>query len=120
MKIFRQLSIIIGIFLLGEVLSKNFNLFLPGNILGMLILLLLLCTKIIKLTMIEDVAKFFLDHLAFFFLPAGVGLMTSFDLIKPSLAKILILCIITTILVISITGITVEKVIKKQSSKRRK
>lgn len=117
MKIFRQLIIVIGLFLFGEFLSKTFNLFIPGNILGMLILLLLLCTKVIKLSMIEDIANFFLNHLAFFFLPAGVGLMTSFDLIKPSLAKILFLCIFTTMLVICITGVTVQGVIKYKSSK---
>ena len=79
MKIFREALLILGIYLIGEVISKGFSLPLPGNILGMLILLLLLMTKVIKVEKIESVSNFFLDHLAFFFIPAGVGLISSFD-----------------------------------------
>ena len=42
MKLFRQSIIILGIYLLGELISKGLNLPVPGNIIGMLLLLLLL------------------------------------------------------------------------------
>lgn len=111
MKILRESIIILSIYLIGEILSKSLSLPIPGNILGMLLLLLLLCTKVIKVNQIESISNFFLDHLAFFFIPAGVGLLTSFNLIKDSLVIILIICIITTSIVLVITGKVVELII---------
>lgn len=112
MKILRESIIILSIYLIGEIISKALYLPIPGNILGMLILLLLLCTKVIKVAQIESISNFFLDHLAFFFIPAGVGLLRSFNLIKDSLLSILIICVITTALVLVVTGKIVELIIK--------
>lgn len=112
MKIFRESIIILCIYLLGEFISKAFNLPIPGNIIGMIILLILLCTNIVKLEKVETVSSFFLDHLAFFFIPAGVGLLASFDIIKSSLLGILFICIITTSIVIVVTGLIVQALVK--------
>ena len=119
MKILRESIIILSIYLIGEIISKALHLPIPGNILGMLILLLLLCTKVIKVDQIESISNFFLDHLAFFFIPAGVGLLTSFNLIKDSLLSILIICVITTAIVLVVTGKVVELIIniKNNSNK---
>ena len=59
MKIFREAIIILGIYLVGELISKVFSLPLPGNIIGMIILLVLLCTKVIKIEKIENISAFF-------------------------------------------------------------
>jgi holin-like protein len=120
MKIFREAIIILGIYLIGELISKGFSLPLPGNIIGMIILLILLCTKVIKVEKVESISTFFLDHLSFFFIPAGVGLISSFDSIKDSLVHILILCLITTCIVIIITGLIVQFVIKIKGNKIKK
>ncbi|MBD7914249.1 CidA/LrgA family protein [Clostridium sp. Sa3CUN1] len=120
MKIFRESIIIFGIYLIGELISKSFSLPLPGNIIGLIILLILLCTKVIKVEKIENVSNFFLDHLAFFFIPAGVGLLSSFDTIKNNLVSILILCLITTAIVIVSTGIIVQYIIGIQEKKTKK
>ena len=117
MKIFREAIIILGIYLIGELISKSFSLPLPGNIIGMIILLILLCTKVIKVEKVESISTFFLDHLSFFFIPAGVGLISSFDSVKNSLIYILILCLITTALVIISTGLIVQLIIKIKDNK---
>ncbi|MBE6054007.1 MAG: CidA/LrgA family protein [Clostridium sartagoforme] len=117
MKIFREAIIILGIYLIGELISKGLSLPLPGNIIGMIILLVLLCTKVIKVEKIESISTFFLDHLSFFFIPAGVGLISSFDSIKDSLIYILILCLITTAIVIIVTGTVVQCIIKFKGNK---
>ncbi|WP_300384064.1 CidA/LrgA family protein [Clostridium sp.] len=116
MKILRESIIILSIYLIGEIISKSFSIPIPGNILGMLILLLLLFTKVIKVEKIESISNFFLDHLAFFFIPAGVGLLTSFNLIKDSLLIILIICMISTAIVLVVTGKVVEVIMKFKKS----
>lgn len=112
MKILREATIIIAIYFLGELLSKSLIKFIPGNIIGMVILLTMLCTKVIKLEAIETVTKFLLDHLAFFFIPAGIGLVTAMELIKGNTIKIILICIISTFIVMAITGLTVQALIK--------
>ncbi len=117
MNILKEATIIIAIYFLGEILSSTIIKFMPGNILGMLILLILLMLKVIKLEAIENISKFFLDNLAFFFIPAAVGLMASIGIIKGSALKILFICIISTILVMGITALTVDFVIKIKEKK---
>lgn len=116
MKLFREAIIILGIYLLGEFISNMLSLPIPGNILGMIILLVLLCTKIIKLEQIETISNFLLDHLAFFFIPAGVGLMSSVGIIKDTWLKLLIVCVSTTIIIIAITGLIVQFITKKSKN----
>lgn len=123
MKLLRELLIILAIYFAGEILVKFFNLPVPGNIIGMILLLILLCTNIIKLEMVDTVSNFFLDHLAFFFIPAGVGLLTSLTVIKDSWIRLLIVCFLTTIITIGVTALVVDfmtkgkgKDIKKQEN----
>ncbi|WP_072722983.1 CidA/LrgA family protein [Tepidibacter thalassicus] len=108
MKFLRQLGIILFISFLGEFISNFFNLTIPGSVVGMLILFTCLYTKIIKLDMISEVSKFLIDHLAFFFIPAGVSLISSLNLLKGKWISIIVISLISTILVIFTTGITVQ------------
>ena len=116
MKLFREALIILGIYLIGEILSSTLSLPIPGNILGMVILFVLLCTKTIKVDQISNVTNFLLDHLAFFFIPAGVGLMSSMGIIKATWLQLLIVCIVTTIVIIAVTGITVQFVAERKKN----
>ena len=109
----RQWIIVLLIYFLGEFLSKNFSLPIPGNIMGMILLFTLLATGTIKLEKIEGSAKTLLDNLAFLFIPAGVGLMNSFGIISASATKILFICIITTFIVMASTGVVVQFVANK-------
>ena len=115
MKFFRESILILSSYFAGELVSKLLHLPIPGNIIGMILLFLLLTSNIVKVEKVEPLANFFLDHLAFFFIPASVGLMTSFADLKSSLFKIILLCIITTIIVLSATALTVEFICKKKS-----
>lgn len=116
MKFFRESILLLSIYFVGEIISKGLNLPIPGNIIGMILLFILLSTNVLKVEKVENLANFFLEHLAFFFIPAAVGLMTSFASLKGSIFKIILLCILTTIIVISVTAVTVEFICKRKSS----
>lgn len=108
MKLLRECGILLGICFLGEMFHNILNLAIPGNVLGMIILFICLYTKVIKLEMICNISNFLLDHLAFFFIPAGVGLISYFDLLKQQLVEILLISLITTIIIMATTGTTVQ------------
>ncbi len=92
----KEFSIILIIYFLGELIQKICIRF-PGNVMGMLILFLGLYTGIIKLKMIGKISDFLLDNLAFFFLPAGVSLITCFGLLEGKWIEVLRVSIISTV-----------------------
>lgn len=116
MKLLREIGIIFTILLLGEFLNKITGVPIPGNIIGMIILLTCLVTGILKIEMIDNIANFLLDHLAFLFVPAGVGVVKNFNLIKNEWVDILIILTVSTILVMGVTGFTVQ-FLKRRLSK---
>ncbi|MDK2799623.1 MAG: holin-like protein [Clostridiales bacterium] len=110
MKLLRQFGIILSISLIGELVSKLLNIPIPGNVIGMLILLSLLFLGTVKLETIDEITKFLLDHLAFFFIPAGVGLISNLQLLRGKWGAIFLICLISTTLVMVVTGLTIQLV----------
>ncbi|HSP47076.1 MAG TPA: CidA/LrgA family protein [Clostridiaceae bacterium] len=108
MKILRQVVIILAILLLGEGIRLATGITIPGTVIGMVLLFIALMTKLISLDQIEQVSKFLLDHLAFLFVPAGVGLINSLDVIGSSWLPILVIVLVSTVIVIGVTGWTVQ------------
>lgn len=76
------LSLLFGLNALGNWIVSTFEWKVPGNVIGMILLLVLLMTKIIRVEWIEDSAGFLTKHLAFFFIPIAVGLMSYGNLLK--------------------------------------
>ena len=117
MRVLLQLALIFGICYMGELLHDFTGMPIPGNILGMLILFILLCLKIVKLEQIKEVSDFFLKRLAFFFLPPAIGLMLVGDDVKSQWPLLLFLCIAITIVTMAVTGWTVQLLNKKSKNK---
>lgn len=115
LRLLRQLSLILGIYFLGEFLQKLLHLPIPGSVVGMLILLLALYKGIIKLDMIESVSNFLLENLSFFFIPAGVGLMANFTILKNNLFGILAVTLLSTIIIMLLTGTIVQLLIRRSN-----
>lgn len=111
MKILKEFTIILLIIFFSDTLSKTFSLPLPGSIIGMLLLLGLLLLKIVKVETLKTSSTYMLDNLAFFFLPAGVGIISSFNLLKGNTIKIIFIIIISTLVVLLVTGYTVQGLI---------
>ena len=114
MKLFREAIIIFGIYLLGVLITDITGVPIPGNVIGMVILFLLLYLKVIKVEQISTISNFFLEHLAFFFIPAGVGLISSFSVIKNIWLELLIVCFVTTAITMICTGLVVQKIANKK------
>ena len=108
MKMIRQFAIISIICFLGELLRSLLGLTIPGNVIGMILLLIFLCSGVIKLELVEDMSNFLLEHLPFFFVPAGVGLIASMSIIKNCWQYVILIIVISTTVVMTITSITVQ------------
>lgn len=114
MKYFRQLIIVFGFYYGGEWISTLLHLPLPGSLVGMILLFCALQFHILPLSSVEDTADFFLAHLPFFFIPAGVGLMANFIHIQNIWFQILLVCLITTILTMGCSGFCIQKLMERK------
>lgn len=108
----RQCFILFGCMALGELVVALTGLKLPSSIIGMLLLTLLLKAKVIKLEWVRGLTDFLIANLGFFFVPPGVALMLHFDLIKAELVPILGATLVSTALVLLVTGHTHQVVTK--------
>jgi holin-like protein len=109
-----QLVVLILIYHLGNYLAQILHLKIPGNVIGMLILLLLLWLKVIKVEQIEAAAGWLLKHLGFFFIPISVGLMTLGDTIKKDGVLLLLILLISAFIGLITSGKVTQSLIKKR------
>lgn len=114
MKLLGQIGIVFGICLLGELIAAILPFTFPASIVSMALLFILLATKLLKIEHIEQKADFLLQNMAFFFIPAGVGILEHMQLLKGCWWRLLLICAITLLLVFASTAWTVSGVLALQ------
>lgn len=113
MKYIVQFMYIILFYFLGIVIKQTLNTIVPASVIGMILLFLALLLNIIKIQDIDKTAEFLLSNLALLFIPAGVGLITKFHLIKHDFINLIVVIIVTTF-ISQVTSILILKLIKKE------
>ncbi|WP_406661644.1 CidA/LrgA family protein [Methanolobus sp. ZRKC3] len=116
MKYIKQFAIILIMCFLGDFLHSSLNLPIPGNVMGMLALLVFLLTGIVKLPMIEETTNFMLKHLSFFFVPAGVALITCFTLLEGKWAALIFISFVSTVIIAVVTGMTIQIMMRRRQA----
>ncbi|PNU20961.1 CidA/LrgA family protein [Geothermobacter hydrogeniphilus] len=100
----RGFAVLLGFQFFGELLSRWSGIPIPGNVIGMALLLAALGCGWVKLAWIEEAAELLLSHLALFFVPAGVGVMIYGGLIAREWLPISIATVVSTFVVMAVTG----------------
>lgn len=111
MKYLKQFALICLFCAIGQIFSIIINNLVPGNVIAMVLLLLALCSGFIKEEVVKDVGDFFLANMAFFFVPITVLSFFNLVNIADQLIKLLVICILTTIIAAVATGYTVSVVV---------
>ncbi|WP_424048546.1 CidA/LrgA family protein [Prevotella jejuni] len=107
-----QFFVIFGCLALGEVIVWATGIKLPSSIIGMLILTLLLKLGWVKLGWVERLSQLLISNLGFFFVPPGVALILYLNVIKENWLSIMMATVISTVLVLVVTGHMHQLVIK--------
>ena len=84
--------VVLFFFALGELVGWLVGGFIPGSVIGMILLFTALCLKIVKPDRIKPVAKFLCDNMALFFVPAGVGIVNALDILSHYWQAVLVAC----------------------------
>lgn len=116
MKKIQEFLIILLISFIGEMLSILIPLPVPGSVYGLVLMLLALICKIIKIDQVRSTSKFLIEIMPIMFIPAGVGLMISFETLKPILLEVVVITIITTILVMGVSGTIAQLIVSKKNN----
>lgn len=120
MKYILQFEIIIAISLIGELLNRIIPLPIPASIYGMTILFTALCTGVIKLSAVKETGKFLIYIMPMMFIPATVGLLESWSIMQNFLTAIIVISLISTVLVMAVTGHITQIIIKLRERKEEK
>lgn len=113
MKYVKQFAIILLVSLVGELMSFLLPLPVPASIYGLVLMLFSLLTGLIKLDAVHDTACFLIEIMPIMFIPPAVGLMASWDVIQANLVAYLIIAAVTTIVVMAVSGLVTQAVLKK-------
>lgn len=117
MKYIKQFLIILAISFIGELLKYLLPFPIPASIYGMAILFTGLMTGIIKLDSVKETGKFLIEIMPVMFIPAGVGIMTSWGLLKPILVPVCIITVVTIVTVMAATGRVSQCIIRMSKEK---
>lgn len=104
----KGLFFILLFYFLGEVCSIFINGFIPGSVIGMILLFLSLFFKLITPDKVKDAATVITKNMAVFFVPPAVGLMAYAELISQSIWTISLAILISTVLTIIVVAVIQE------------
>ena len=116
MKYIKQFIVILGISFIGEILKYLLPLPIPASIYGMVLLFTGLMTGVIKLESVKETGVFLIEIMPVMFIPAGVGLMTSWETLRAIIVPVSVITVITIITVMIATG-WVSQVMIRRSKK---
>ncbi len=114
-KLVIQIGILFGVYSIGAWIQQYFNLFIPGSVIGLVLMFILLTTGILKANWIEKGARFMVNHLVLFFIPATVGLLNYYDLFKGKGIFLIVITVVSTLFVMLGSGVTSQMLAKERN-----
>lgn len=112
MKYIKQFLIIIAFSFIGEILHFLIPLPIPSSIYGIILLFTSLCTGLLKVEHIKETSSFLIEIMPLMFIPSAVGLLESWDVLSSVWLSYISITIITTFLVMIISGRVTQAIIR--------
>lgn len=117
MRYMRQFGTILGVTCAGEIMKYYINIPIPASIYGLIIMLILLITGAVKVENVKGVATFLIEIMPLMFIPAAVGLLTSWEQLESILIPVSIITVATTIIVMVVSGKVTDFALKMGGKK---
>ncbi|AKM30786.1 Holin-like protein CidA [Pandoraea faecigallinarum] len=103
-----QIALLTGIYLAADAASRHFHLPLPGGVLGLLVVVALLMSGVLKTEKIKRGADWFLAEMILFFVPLVAAVMQYSDLLRKEGLQLLAVIGVGTALVMISTALAVD------------
>ncbi|WP_294404757.1 CidA/LrgA family protein [uncultured Ruminococcus sp.] len=113
MKWIKQFGIILAVSFIGELLGNWIPLPIPASIYGIILLFLCLKLHLIPFDAVHETGDFLIEIMPLMFIPAAVGLLESWDIIRPSWIQYILITVSTTFIVMVAAGLVTQVVIRR-------
>lgn len=117
MKYLKQFGNILILSFAGELLNLLIPLPIPASIWGFALMFVCLQTGFLKLDYVKDTAIFLIEIMPLMFIPAAVGLMESWGIIRAKIIPYLVITVLSTFLVMATAGKITQAVIRRDRKK---
>lgn len=108
MKYIKQVLIILAFSMLGELLQTLIPLPIPAAIYGLVLLLIALCTGLLKPDHIADTAHFLIGIMPLLFVAPAAKLMAYWGIIKENWLPIIVITVASTVVVFIVSGLVTK------------
>lgn len=105
-------TIILSFLVVGELLSTLLGHFIPGSVLGMMLLFLALCFKLIRPEWIRQASDFLTKNMTVLFLPSAIGIVEQWGLIRANIVTWVVTMVVCWLLVFASAGWTHQAISK--------
>ena len=89
----------------------------PGSIYGLILMFVLLLTGVLKVEHVKETGEFLIEIMPLMFIPAGVGLLTSWSRLQSFLVPLLVITILSTFIVMIVTGKVTDFLLSRKGKK---
>jgi holin-like protein len=103
-----SITAIVGCLALGKVIA-SFAAILPASLYGMILFTLALHTQLLNAEKIKATVAWALRHMGVCFVPAGVGIINHFELIKQHGLAIVTIIFVTTFALLTLVGVFFQR-----------
>jgi len=101
-----QAGIVLAVCLAAEFLAQWLP--VPGNVAGMALMFLLLCTKVVKVEQIKRFSDLLLANMTILFVPNASGLIVHYRAVSGHWPGFIAALVLSTVCVIAVTGWTAQ------------
>lgn len=113
----KQFGIILFISFFGEVLHYVIPLPVPASIYGIILMFAGLLTGLIPYESVRDTGHFLVEIIPLMFIPAAVGLISTWSLIRSSWLAYAAVTALSTIIVMAVSGLVTQAMIGTKQKK---
>ncbi|WP_102029254.1 CidA/LrgA family protein [Salirhabdus sp. Marseille-P4669] len=113
-KIILHIGILILFYLVGTWIQQALDLFIPGSIIGMLLLLVALLMRKFNPAWIHDGATLLINHLVLLFIPVTIGILEYLHLFSGRGLLLIPIVLVSTVLVMITAGFVSQTLVKRR------
>lgn len=119
MKLLKQVTLLFALCWLSLCVESLLPIDLPASVIGMVLLLLLLSVRVIRVEHIRELSDFLLENLPLLFVPATVGIIQYFGILKDVAVQLLLVCLISVVLTFAATVTSVRLTIRLMNRRKK-
>lgn len=119
MRYLKQFGIILVISFLGEICHAVIPLPIPASIYGIILMFGGLKCRWIPLESVKDTGTFLIEIMPVMFIPAAVGILESWGLLKPFWIQYVVITVVSTCAVMAVSGCVTQIVMRRKKGRER-